>query len=132
MGMMMSVLTFWRISGAARASRTVKASMVFSGLRARQSECTYIGDASGDGRRSRHRRAGKVGASARPLPADEIAVRGGDAALSGRDRVAVHRQAHRAAGLAPFEAGLEEDSVQPLSLGLPLDVLRARHDPGAH
>src|SRR5258707_735365 len=73
-----------------------------------------------------------MGASARTLPADEIAVGGGDAALARSDRVAVHRQAHRAAGLAPFEAGIEEDAVEPFGLGLALDVLRARHHPGPH
>src|SRR5260221_13219111 len=121
MGMMMSVLTFWRINGAARASRTVKASMVlFPCL-----ERAYIGDAAGDRRRDGHRWTGEMRAPARPLPADEIAVGRGDAALAGRDRVAVHRQAHRAARLAPFEPAVEEGTGDPFGLRRTLDVLLA-------
>ena len=41
-----------------------------------------------------------------PLAADEVAVRGRGAALAGRHRVAVGAEAHRAAGVAPLEAGL--------------------------
>ena len=70
----------------------------------------------------------QVRARARPLPADEIAVAGRGAALARRHLVGVHRQAHRAAGLAPFEAGLDEDAVEPLGLGLALDQPRAGHD----
>src|SRR5215475_14932904 len=73
-----------------------------------------------------------MSARAGTLAADEIAVGGRHTALAGRNRVAVDRETHRAAGLAPFEAGLEKDAVQPLGLGLPLDVLRARDDPGPH
>ena len=51
---------------------------------------------------------------------------------AGRHALAVGGEAHRAAGLAPFEAGVEEDAVQPLGLGLALDALRAGHDPGGH
>jgi hypothetical protein len=40
----------------------------------------------------------------------------------------VHRQAHRAAGLAPFEAGFGEDAVEPFGFCLPLDEAGARHD----
>ena len=49
----------------------------------------------------------------------------------GGTRLAVGGEAHRAAGLAPFEAGVDEELVEPLGLGLALDGLRARHDPGA-
>ena len=45
-----------------------------------------------------------------------------------RHLVGVHRKAHRAARLAPFEAGIDEDAVEPLGLGLALDQSRARHD----
>src|SRR5882672_3099490 len=86
---------------------------------------------AGNGGGRGHRRAGEMGAPARSLAADEVAVRRRDAALSRRDGVAVDREAHRAAGLAPFEARLLEDAVDTLGLGLALDVLRARHDPGA-
>ena len=46
----------------------------------------------------------------------------------GCEDVGVHAQAHRAAGLAPVEAGAAEDLVEALGLGLGLHLLRARHD----
>ena len=61
----------------------------------------------------------------------EIAVRGRGAALARAELIRVHAEAHRAAGLAPFEAGLLEDPVEPLGLGLRLHQARARHDHGA-
>ena len=64
------------------------------------------------------------------LTALEIAVRGRGAALAGLELVGVHGEAHRAAGLAPLEAGGEEDLVQPFGLGLLLHQARARHDHG--
>ena len=64
----------------------------------------------------------------RPWPAFEIAVRGRGAALARLELVGVHREAHRAARLAPFEAGLDEDLVEPFLLGLVLHQARARHD----
>src|SRR5689334_15792106 len=73
-----------------------------------------------------------MGACTRALPADEIAVGGGDAALAWRHRLVVHGEAHGAAGLAPFETGLPEDLVQAFGFGLPLDVFGARYDPRAH
>ena len=45
-------------------------------------------------------------------------------------RSVVHGEAHRAARLAPFEAGGEEDLVEALGLGLLLHQARARHDHG--
>ena len=52
------------------------------------------------------------------LPSLEIAVRGRGATLARLEPVVVHGHAHRAAGIAPFEAGVEEDAVEPLRLGL--------------
>src|SRR6266851_800031 len=126
--MMMSVLTFCRIRGAALASRTVKASTVVPPV----SDRAHVGDAAGDGGGRGHGGAGEMRASARPLATDEVAVGGRDAPLAGCDGVAVDRQAHRAARLAPFETGVEEDAVEALGLGLALDVFGARHDPGPH
>src|SRR5271169_1947726 len=71
-----------------------------------------------------------MGATAAPLPALEIAVRGGGAALAGLELVGVHGKAHGTAGLAPFETGLEEDAIEPFFLGLMLHQARARHDHG--
>src|SRR5262249_22997007 len=72
----------------------------------------------------------EVGARAGALAADEIAVGGGGAALAGRHLVRVHGEAHGAARLAPFEAGLDEDAVQPLFLRLALHQAGARDDQG--
>ena len=70
-------------------------------------------------------------ARARTLPAAEIAVGGRGAAFAWRHHIAVDADAHRAAGLAPFEAGVTEDAVEPFFLGLALDGRRAgRHQPG--
>ena len=46
--------------------------------------------------------------------------------------VVVHRDAHRAARLAPFEAGVEEDAVEAFGFGLVAHRGRARDDHGAH
>ena len=51
-----------------------------------------------------HRGGDEVGAAAFALAAFEVAVARAGAALAGLQLVRVHRQAHRAAGLAPFKA----------------------------
>ena len=67
-------------------------------------------DRSGGG----HRRAHEVGTSAAALAAFEVAVRRAGAALAGGQLVGVHPQAHRAAGIAPFEdEALVAKSNQP-------------------
>src|SRR5207244_1037799 len=93
-------------------------------------ELPDIGDGALDRRGGGHRRAGEMGARAGPLAADEVAVGGRDAPLPRRHSLAVRRDAHRAAGLAPFEAGFAENLVEALGFGLALDPLRAGHDPG--
>ena len=50
-------------------------------------------------------------------------------ALAGARRVAVHRDAHRAAGLPPLEAGVAEDAVEALCLRRALDEPGARAPP---
>ena len=54
------------------------------------------------------------------------------AALAGGQNVVVHGQAHGASGVAPFETGLLEDTVQALFLGLELDQTRAGHHHRLH
>src|SRR4051812_15495516 len=85
-----------------------------------------------DGRRRGHLRRDEVGAPAASLPALEVAVARGRAALAGRERVRVHPEAHRAAGAAPVESGGAEDLVEALLLGLRLHLLRPGHDHGVH
>src|SRR5579863_7094383 len=67
-------------------------------------------------------------ARALALPAAEVAVGGRGAAFSRRDQVAVDADAHRAAGLAPFETGIAEDAVEPLLLRPVLDQRGAGGD----
>ena len=59
-----------------------------------------------------------MGAAGIALASLEVAVRGGGAAFARLKAVGIHRQAHGAARLAPFEAGLDKDFVEPLLLGL--------------
>ena len=88
-----------------------------------------VHDFAGKGGRGHHRRAHEQRPTGRAaLTALEIAVRRRGADLPAFEPVGVHRQAHRAAGAAPFEAGLGENLVQPLGLGRPAHRLRARHD----
>src|SRR5216110_2639899 len=73
-----------------------------------------------------------MGPASTPLPALEIPVAGRGATLAGAEDVRVHPEAHRAAGIAPLEAGLAEDRIQSLGLGLPLDAHRSGHDHGPY
>ena len=74
-------------------------------------------------------RAGEERAPAGALPSLEVAVAGADRVLAALQPVAVHRDAHRAAGLAPLGARLAEHAVEPLRLRLALHLLRARAPP---
>ena len=98
----------------------------------RQTASSDVGEVAGDGGGGGHGRADQVGAAAGPLPALEVAVAGAGRALAGLELVGVHRQAHAAARLPPLGAGLEEDAVEPLGLGLMPDRLAAGHDQGLH
>src|SRR3954464_14739994 len=64
-------------------------------------------------------------AAARALPAFEIAVGGRRATLAGLESIGIHAEAHRAAGLAPFEARVAENAVETFLLGLHLHQPRA-------
>src|SRR3981189_2093494 len=72
------------------------------------------GDRGGGGHRGRH----QMGAALVALAALEIAVRGRGAALARLELVRVHGEAHGATGLAPFEAGGDEDLVETFRFGL--------------
>src|ERR1035437_5932258 len=91
-------------------------------------QCPRIGDYAGDGAGCSGERRGQERSPALALPALEVSVRGADAVLAGLKLVAVHGDAHRAAGLTPFGAGRAEDLVEALALGLLLDLLAAGHD----
>src|SRR5688572_31550749 len=104
-GMIWSVSTLARSSGTTRPFRTVNFSI-------RSAPASDVDEMSRDCRGRRHRRADEVRASARTLAALEVAVRGRGAALAGFQAVGVHAQAHRAARLAPLEAGIAEYPVE--------------------
>src|SRR5262245_38503703 len=59
-----------------------------------------------------HARAHQMRTSTTALPTFEIAVRCGGAAFARLQLVGIHRQAHGAARLAPFETRLAEDAVE--------------------
>src|SRR3954466_15751771 len=71
-------------------------------------------------------------ARARSLPAAEIAVGGGGAALAGRDDITVHADAHRTAAFAPGEPRLREDLVKAFLLGLMLHLCRPAPPQAGH
>src|SRR5690606_20785203 len=120
--MIWSVSTLARSSGATRPVWVVKAFIVGSSSGFRQ--FAYIDKMAGHRRCRGHRRAHQVGAATGALAALEIAVGGGRAMLAAAQLVRVHRQAHRAARLAPLEAGFDEHLVQALGFGLRLDQAR--------
>src|SRR3569623_1567404 len=68
-----------------------------------------------------------MGAVLEALTAREVTVRGRSATLFRRLLVGIHRNAHRAARLAPLEAGLDEDLVEAFGYRLLLHETRARH-----
>src|SRR3569623_3526581 len=71
-----------------------------------------------------------MGAALEALTALEVTVRGRSATLFRRQLVGIHRKAHRAARLAPLEAGLDEDLVEAFGFRLLLHETRARHHHG--
>src|SRR5213078_1170778 len=91
-----------------------------------------VGEAARHRGGGRHRRRHQVRARALALTSFEVAIRGGGHALALARGLAVHPHAHRAARLAPLEAGRDEDAVEPFGLGRALDQPRARHDPRGH
>src|SRR5690606_15956469 len=95
-GMMASVSTLARSSGATRPSSRVNFCM--AGL-------PDVDEMAGNRRAGGHGGAHEVRPAPGALAAFEIAVRGGGAALARLQPVVVHRQAHGTAGLAPFETG---------------------------
>src|SRR5262245_48489554 len=77
-----------------------------------------------------HRWRDQMRAALVALTAFEVAVRGRSTALAGLQLIGVHAEAHGAAGLTPFESGVQEDLVETLGLGLLFDETRAGNDHG--
>src|SRR3546814_14471450 len=76
--------------------------------------------------RRRHCRTHEMATPSRPLTALEIAVRGGGTALSGRQPVLVHTQAHRTARIKPFETRVGAHAFKAFGFGLRLDQPRSQ------
>ncbi len=124
----------WSVSTSERSRGTARPVTTRDGLplRAPGVASPGGGEVAGDGGGGRHGGGHEVGAPAPALASLEVPVRGRRAALAHGELVGVHGQAHRAARLAPLEAGGDEDLVEPLGLGLGLHAVRPGHDEGPH
>src|SRR6516162_9771375 len=80
--------------------------------------------------RGGHCRAHQMRASPGTLSPLKVPVRGRCAALAGFQLIAVECGAERAAGGPPFEAGLDENAVEPLGFRLAPDTFRTGDNPG--
>src|SRR5947199_7926878 len=83
---------------------------------------------TGYGRRCCHGWTHQMCAATSALTAFEVAVAGGGAAFAFGELVAVHGDAHAAAGFAPFKAGLAEDVGHALFFGHAADTHGAGDD----
>src|SRR5690606_31416065 len=77
-------------------------------------------------------RAREYRARARALTTLEVAVARAHGELAGRHDVAVHADAHRAAGLPPLPARRADDLVETFRFGFALRLIRSGHDEQAH
>ena len=83
---------------------------------------------AGEGGGGGHGGGHEVGSAALALATGEVSVAGAGAAVSGGDEVAVHADAHGAAGFTPGEAGGLEDVVEVLGFGVVFDLGAAGDD----
>ena len=119
-GMIASVSTLARSSGATRPFRTVNFSMPSSSS-VTSTKCPAIAAAAAI--------AGLTRCVRPPAPCRPSKLRFEVEAQRspGLEAVVVHAEAHRAARLAPLEAGVAEHLVEAFLLGLRLHQARARH-----
>src|SRR5690606_20901893 len=89
-----------------------------------------INEMSGNCRSRSHRRRYQMGPTLEALTAFKVAVRSRRATLVRAEAIIVHREAHRAAGLAPIEARLDEDLVEAFGFRLRFHEARAGDDHG--
>src|SRR5450432_4214733 len=68
-----------------------------------------------------HHRADQMRPRVPALAPIKVTIRGAGAAFMRREHVGIHANAHTAAGIPPFESGVDEDFVQAFLLGLILD-----------
>src|SRR5262249_4808858 len=91
-------------------------------------QSTNVDEMSGDRGRSGHRGTHQMRPTARTLATLEIAVRRRSTAFTRLEPVVVHREAHRAARLAPFEARVAKRAVEAFGFRLRLHESRTGHD----
>src|SRR5436309_10785789 len=77
---------------------------------------TWVGNRAGNRRCGGSEWTREQCPAAGTLATLEVAIARRDGKLSGPQRVAIHRDAHRAACLAPLGARVDEDAVQVLRL----------------
>ncbi len=87
---------------------------------------TSVTDA-GKGAGGGGQRGGEEGSATFALPAFEVAVTGGDAVFAGAELIAIHGDAHGAAGFAVIAAGGAEDFGQAFGNSLALHFHGAGH-----
>src|SRR5947207_15809741 len=78
---------------------------------------TWVGNRAGNRRCGRSEWTREQCPAAGTLAPLEVAIARRDGKLPGSQRVAIHRDAHRAACLAPLGAPVDEDAAQALRLG---------------
>src|SRR5438034_1091318 len=104
-GMIRSVSILSPRSGTAVPERSRMRLPAIRELRA--DELTHVNQLAGDRRGGDHRGTHQQRASGRTaLPPLEVAVRGRGADLPPLETIGIHREAHRASGAAPLEAGV--------------------------
>src|SRR6185312_5857858 len=122
-GMIWSVSTLGRSSGAAVEVRTLMGCMLFRLLRIIELPVANVGEVAGDSGCCCHLRADEVSAASTALSAFEVAVAGAGATFSGGEDVGIHAEAHAAAGFAPVEACCSEDFIEAFLFSLRFDGL---------
>src|SRR5215469_14759892 len=123
LGIIWSVSTFTRSSGATSPWCTRNGFMIEMSFvavnRARLLKLPLadIREVPRDRRRGRHHRAHQVCPATAPLPALEIPIAGGGAALARLQDIGIHSQAHGTARFAPLKACRPKNLVQSFPLG---------------
>src|SRR4051794_17119781 len=125
--MIWSVSTFSAGSGITRLLKLLNGSAMFSLPSGARGDGSRIGDDAVERGCGRRQRRGEERSRALALATLEVAIARADDVLARRALVAVHGDAHAAAGFAPLGACRAEDLVEAFALRLGLHLLRPRH-----
>src|SRR5579883_1051623 len=88
----------------------------------------HVGNYAGDGGGGGGKWRGEESTAPFTLASFEVTVAGGDAVFAGLELIAIHCDAHGAAGLAPVASGGAEDLVEAFGFGLAFDFHGAGND----